>query len=62
MVPVHLLVFGVQAFITTLTCLVEVWNWADRTDVEKQNITMLYAPYAALGMRLLMFERLLTID
>ncbi|RJE26860.1 integral membrane protein [Aspergillus sclerotialis] len=49
MVPVHLLVFGVQAFITTVTCLVEVWSWTDRTDAEKQNITMLYGPYAALG-------------
>lgn len=50
MVPVHLLAFGVQAFVTTATCLTEVWGWTDRTIAEKQNITMLYAPYAALGM------------
>lgn len=50
MVPVHLLAFGVQAFVTTVTALVEVWSWTDRTDVEKQNITMLYGPYIALGM------------
>ncbi|RMJ28472.1 integral membrane protein [Aspergillus sp. HF37] len=49
MVPVHLLAFGVQAFVTTVAALVEVWSWTDRTDVEKQNITMLYGPYIALG-------------
>lgn len=50
MVPVHLLAWGVQSFATTITCLVEVWGWADRTVAEKQNITMLYGPYAAVGM------------
>lgn len=50
MVPVHLLVFGVQSFVTSLPCLAEVWSWTDRTVVEKQNLTMLYSPYVALGM------------
>lgn len=50
MVPVHLLVFGVQSFVTSLPCLAEVWSWADRTLAEKQNLTMLYSPYVALGM------------
>lgn len=49
MVPVHLLVFGVQSFVTSLPCLAEVWGWTDRTLVEKQNLTMLYSPYVALG-------------
>ncbi|KAF7171557.1 hypothetical protein CNMCM6106_005905 [Aspergillus hiratsukae] len=49
MVPVHLLAFGVQAFVTSLACLVEVWSWADRTVVQKRSITMLYGPYVALG-------------
>ncbi|ODM14541.1 hypothetical protein SI65_10027 [Aspergillus cristatus] len=49
MVPVHLLVFGVQSFVTSLPCLAEVWSWTDRTVVEKQNLTMLYSPYVALG-------------
>ncbi|CAI7642871.1 unnamed protein product [Penicillium glandicola] len=49
LVPVHLLVFGVQAFITTLTSLVVVWSWTDRSVGEKQQLTMLYAPYMALG-------------
>ncbi|CAI7650063.1 unnamed protein product [Penicillium manginii] len=49
LIPVHLLVFGIQAFITSLTCLVEVWAWEDRSVAEKQNITALYGPYVALG-------------
>ncbi|KAJ5584020.1 uncharacterized protein N7459_003820 [Penicillium hispanicum] len=49
LVPVHLLVFGVQAFVTSLTCLVEVWSWPDRSVPEKQQITSLYGPYVALG-------------
>ncbi|KAJ5293431.1 uncharacterized protein N7443_009384 [Penicillium atrosanguineum] len=50
LVPVQLLIFGVQAFVTSLTCLVEVWNWPDRSVAEKQQITSLYGPYVALGM------------
>ena len=46
----HLLVFGIQAFITTLTSLVVVWSWTDRSVAEKQQLTTLYAPYMALGM------------
>lgn len=49
MVPVHLLVFGVQSFVTSLPCLVEIWSWTDRTLIEKQNLTKLYSPYVALG-------------
>lgn len=50
MVPVHLLVFGAQSFVTSVPCLAEVWSWTDRTVDQKQNLTMLYAPYVALGM------------
>ena len=49
MVPVHLLPWAVQAFVTSWTCLVVVWSWEDRTVDEKKNITMLYAPYVGLG-------------
>ena len=49
-VPVHLLVFGVQAFVTSLTCLIEVWSWPDRSVTEKQQLTLLYGPYVALGI------------
>ncbi|CAG8037294.1 unnamed protein product [Penicillium salamii] len=47
--PIHLVIFGLQAFITSLTCLVEVWSWTDRTTAQKQQITSLYGPYVALG-------------
>lgn len=49
MVPVHLLAFGVQSFVTTVPCLAEMWAWTDRTLAEKQNLSMLYIPYVALG-------------
>ncbi|KAL6233291.1 hypothetical protein BDW75DRAFT_232113 [Aspergillus navahoensis] len=60
LVPVHLLIFGFQSFITSWTCLVEVWSWEDRTIGEKQNLTTLYGPYVALGafMALDMFGRI----
>ncbi|KAJ5693447.1 hypothetical protein N7462_002870 [Penicillium macrosclerotiorum] len=49
LVPVHLLVFGIQAFVTSITCLVDVWSWPDRSVAEKQQLTTLYGPYVALG-------------
>ncbi|KAL2867208.1 EXPERA domain-containing protein [Aspergillus lucknowensis] len=60
LVPIHLLVFGFQSFLTAWTCLVEVWDWEDRSLAEKRNLTSLYGPYVALGgfMALDMFWRL----
>ncbi|KAI2788215.1 hypothetical protein POX_e06228 [Penicillium oxalicum] len=60
LVPVHLLVFGVQAFVTSLTCLVDVWSWTDRSVAEKQQITYLYGPYVALGA-LMAFDMVLRL-
>ncbi|KAL4876671.1 transmembrane protein 6/97 [Aspergillus karnatakaensis] len=62
LVPVHLLVFGFQSFLTTWTCLFEVWSWEDRTMAEKRSLSTLYGPYLALGafMTLDMFWRLRT--
>ena len=58
MVPVHLLAFGVQSFVTSLPCLAEIWSWTDRSLDQKQNLTMLYAPYVALGkLALFVFYR-----
>ena len=48
--PVHLLIWAVQSFVTTLTSLLEVWDWTDRTIGQKRDITMLYGPYVAFGM------------
>ncbi|KAL1959763.1 hypothetical protein VTO42DRAFT_1349 [Malbranchea cinnamomea] len=60
MVPVHLLIWAVLTFITTLTCLLEAWDWSDRTEEQKWQLTMLYGPYAAFAgfMVLDMFDRL----
>ncbi|KAL1969844.1 hypothetical protein VTN77DRAFT_7353 [Rasamsonia byssochlamydoides] len=60
LVPLHLLIWAVQAFLTTLTCLVEVWSWTDRTREEKANISMLYGPYVGFAalMGVDMFWRL----
>lgn len=49
LIPVHLLIFAIQAFVTSLTCLIDVWSWPDRTTAEKTQITYLYGPYVALG-------------
>ena len=54
MVPPHLLTWAVLTFITTVTCLLEVWGWDDRSDEQKWNLSMLYGPYAAFGTYKLM--------
>ncbi|PGG98029.1 hypothetical protein AJ80_09598 [Polytolypa hystricis UAMH7299] len=60
LVPVHLLIWAVQSFVTTVTCLAEAWGWPDRTVEQKWNITTLYGPYILLAalMGLDMFCRL----
>ena len=50
LVPVNLLAWAVEAFVTSSACLMDVWSWDDRSVEQKSNITMLYAPYVALGM------------
>ncbi|KAA8646882.1 hypothetical protein EYZ11_010043 [Aspergillus tanneri] len=42
MVPVHLLIFGLQTFITTIVCLIEMMGWEDRTASQKQNLLSLW--------------------
>ncbi|KAB8070945.1 putative integral membrane protein [Aspergillus leporis] len=49
LVPMHLLVFGVQSFVTSSACLAEVWGWDDRSTAQKRDLTFLYAPYVLLG-------------
>ncbi|KAE8376011.1 transmembrane protein 6/97 [Aspergillus bertholletiae] len=49
LVPIHLLVFGIESFVTSSACLAEVWGWDDRTVAQKQDLTMLYGPYVMLG-------------
>ncbi|KAN0067220.1 integral membrane protein [Elaphomyces granulatus] len=45
LVPLHLILWATQTFLTTLTCLIEMWSWTDRTGTQKYNLTMIYAPY-----------------
>lgn len=49
LLPVHLLIFGVQTGITTLTCLVEMLNWQGYTNEEFGRLCSLYVPYLAVG-------------
>jgi lipid-A-disaccharide synthase-like uncharacterized protein len=35
----------VQTFVTTLLCVVELWNWEDRTTEIKWALTGCYGPY-----------------
>ncbi|KAM5456691.1 hypothetical protein MaudCBS49596_000932 [Microsporum audouinii] len=51
--PLHVLVWAIQTFITTLTCVVEVWSWIDRTTDQKMNISLLYVPYMIFGKLIL---------
>lgn len=51
-----MLVWAIQTFITTLTCVVEVWSWADRTTDQKMNISLLYVPYMIFGELIRLFS------
>lgn len=48
--PVHLLVFGVQTAITTLTCLVDMLSWPGYTIAEQTSLSSLYVPYLLLAI------------
>jgi hypothetical protein len=47
-VPANLLVFALQAGITTLTCLAEVSSWTVIGSAQRQALYQLYVPYLAL--------------
>ncbi|KAL1987278.1 hypothetical protein VTN96DRAFT_4306 [Rasamsonia emersonii] len=49
LVPLHLLIWAVQAFLTTLTCLLDMRSWSDRSQEEKFNLSLLYCPYVAFA-------------
>ena len=48
LLSMHLLIYAVQTFITTLACTVEMLSWEDRTHVQKRELAGLYVPYLAL--------------
>ncbi len=47
--PIHLLVFAIQAGMTTLTCIADYLAWEDFGLQEKGRLGLLYVPYLALG-------------
>ena len=49
LVPLHLLIWSVQTFITTLVCIVEYCAWEGVSNAEVISLSTLYGPYCALG-------------
>ncbi|KAH8804903.1 integral membrane protein-like protein [Xylogone sp. PMI_703] len=47
--PILLLIYAVQTFVTTATCIADYVTW-DLTFDEKMNLTTLYGPYLALSL------------
>ncbi|KAF1813317.1 hypothetical protein P152DRAFT_415194 [Eremomyces bilateralis CBS 781.70] len=59
-IPLHLLIYGCQTAVTTLTCISEYLSWPGYTSQEKLNLGYLYVPYLVLSvfMTVDMFRRL----
>ena len=59
-VPLHLLVFALEAGLTTLTCIADYLSWSGYSNSEKIELGKLYVPYLVLAifMGLDMFYRL----
>ena len=49
LVPLHLLIWAIQAGLTTFTCIVEYSSWLDFSSEERRALAGLYGPYLALG-------------
>jgi hypothetical protein len=49
MVPLNLLIFGLQVAITTATCVADVAGWQDYTSKQRADLYGLYLPYLVLG-------------
>ncbi|EGP85094.1 unnamed protein product [Zymoseptoria tritici ST99CH_1A5] len=50
LVPLHLLVFALEAAITTATCLAEMLSWEDFREEQKVALGWLYGPYLLLAV------------
>ncbi|KIV89862.1 hypothetical protein PV10_07230 [Exophiala mesophila] len=50
LVPLHLLIFGLETAITTLTCLIDTAEWHAYSEVQRGRIYQLYAPYLVLAL------------
>jgi hypothetical protein len=49
LVPLNLLVFGLETGITTATCLAEMLNWKDFEREDKLRLCSIYVPYLVVG-------------
>ncbi|KAH8691483.1 putative integral membrane protein [Talaromyces proteolyticus] len=49
LLPIGLIVWAVEVFITTLLCLVDIWSWVDRSTEVKWGLTGCYAPYLGIS-------------
>lgn len=47
--PIHLLIFAMQAGVTTLTCIADYMSWTVISSAQKAKLHQLYVPYLALG-------------
>ena len=56
LVPLHLLMWSVETALTTLVCVVDVFNWPGYSGEEVLALQQLYLPYLLLGE--LAFENL----
>lgn len=50
--PLHLLIFALEAGFTTMTCIADYMSWEGYSFDEKLELGKLYVPYFALGMSL----------
>ncbi|KIW19602.1 hypothetical protein PV08_00175 [Exophiala spinifera] len=50
MLPLHLLLFGVETGITTLTCIADMGSWTGYTTKQKNDLYGLYVPYIGLAV------------
>lgn len=57
-----MLVWAIQTFVTTFTCVVEVWSWADRTTDQKMNISLLYVPYMIFGELIPLYSYIIPLE
>lgn len=48
-IPLQLLIFACQTFMSTVTCIAELSRWEHVSMKEKMDLCALYVPYAVIG-------------
>ncbi|OKL57135.1 hypothetical protein UA08_07487 [Talaromyces atroroseus] len=49
LLPLGVIPWAVQTFVTTLLCVLELWSWEDRTVEVKWGLTGCYGPYLLIS-------------